>query len=92
MEQERRSLKFSKMGKDGAQESISVRQASKEKRHATWIEQARKKHDRNPALKPWAIAEMISEAYVEQGRAKSYHQRTVFEVIKKLDCFQAKKY
>jgi hypothetical protein len=80
------------MGKGGAQESIAVRQPIKEKRDAAWIEQARKKHERNTALRPWPIAKMISEAYVEQGRAKPFHQRTVFDVIKNLDCFQKKKY
>jgi hypothetical protein len=89
-EQEIKTRNFSNMGKDGAQESIAVRQPIKEKRHATWIEQARKKHKRNTALRPWPIAEMISEAYLEEGRAKPFNQRTVFDVIKNLECFQKK--
>jgi len=87
LEKERRSLEFSRRGKIGAQESISVRQTRKKKRHAYWIEQAEKKHKRNPALSPWQIAEMIAEFYVG-GRVKPYNQRTVFEAIKKQDCFQ----
>ena len=90
LEREKLSFDNSKKGKIGNKESIAVRQPAWAKRHSTWIEQAKKKHGRNEALKAWTIAGLISEAYIEQGKAKTYHQRTVFNVIKNLDCFQAK--
>ena len=91
LEQELDRLEKSKIGKVGAAESKKVRQESKKKRHEAWKELATKKKNRNHALKPWTIAKMISNAYVEQGRADPYNQRTVFEVIKNLDCFRMKK-
>ena len=89
LEEEKRRAILSERGKIGAQESLAVRQASMKKRYAYWVEQAEKKHKSNPALSAWQISEMIAASYVG-GRAKSYSQRTVFEVIKKLDCFQDK--
>ena len=92
LEQKKRSQEFSKRGKIGAEESKAVRQERMKRRHTDWKELAKKKHDRNPSQTPWETADKISAIYIEQGSAKSYSQRTIFEAIKKLECFQKKKY
>lgn len=90
MEREQRSREFSKRGRIGAQESNAVRQEKVRKRHDDWRDLAEKKHERKPDLRPWGIARIISNIYIEQGSSKSYSQRAIFDVIKVLDCFKTK--
>ena len=82
------SRKFSDLGKKGGVESAYSRQVAAMNHYAAWKESAQAKHRRNPSVSCWEIAGLIAEAYINRGTGEPYSQRTVYNVIKEMDCFK----